>query len=56
MTSWRTWPESYRRPFPLARRIKNHMTFGPGVVVAGEPKESPPGIGARLRRLWTGQR
>ncbi|QUR66270.1 DUF427 domain-containing protein [Mycobacterium spongiae] len=28
----------YPRPSPLARRIKNHVAFGNGVVVEGQPE------------------
>lgn len=47
---------SYRHPWPLARRIKNHMAFAPDVVIEGEREDRRPGIGTRLRALFTGQR
>ncbi|MGH3907069.1 MAG: DUF427 domain-containing protein [Pseudonocardiaceae bacterium] len=42
----------YHHPSPLARRIKDHMAFCPGVVIEGEPDQQPPRLSTRLRRLF----
>lgn len=40
---------SYRRPWPWARRIKNHVAFYGQVVVEGEPEGPRRGLFARSR-------
>lgn len=42
----------YHHPSPLARRIKDHMAFGPAVVIEGEPDDKAPGLRTRLRGLF----
>jgi uncharacterized protein (DUF427 family) len=43
----------YRRPSPLARRIKNHLAFWNGVRVEGEPGGERYGLRERLP-IWLG--
>lgn len=40
---------TYKRPSPLARRIKNHVAFYGQVVVEGDPEGPRGGLFARLR-------
>ncbi len=42
----------YHHPSPVARRIKGHMAFSPGVLVEGEDEDAPPRFSARLRDVF----
>lgn len=44
----------YPHPSPLAYRIKNHVAFGPGVLIEGEREPKPTRQGRR--RGHTGRR
>ena len=44
----------YRRPSPLARRIKNHVAFWNGVTVEGEPEGDGQGLAHRFA-AWLGK-
>lgn len=46
----------YPHPTPLARRIKNHVAFDPGVRIEGEPEGPSTGLLARLRTMIRGDR
>lgn len=46
----------YPRPFPLARRIKNHVAFDPDVDIEGEPEGPSTGLLARIRARTGGHR
>ncbi|WP_204080215.1 DUF427 domain-containing protein [Mycobacterium riyadhense] len=43
----------YRRPSPLARRIKNHVAFWNGVTVEGESEGDRQGLACRVA-AWLG--
>ena len=46
----------YRKPSPLARRIKNHVAFWNGVRIEGEPEGERPGLHDRLPAWLGGKR
>lgn len=50
---------TYKRPFPLARRIRGHVAFGPYVRVEASPTDPPPaphrGMLTQLRDRFASQ-
>lgn len=46
----------YPRPTPLARRITNHVAFGPDVRIEGASEGPSTGLLARVRAMVNSQR